>query len=783
MRRRGRRPSDPRERVCRGRRLRTGGGRAVDRLPPDRGRPLRLRRADRARRVRHAPRRRRLRAGLADERRRRPVPARARRRARRDRRRERRLVLPRDRAVPRARLGDRLGRRLARGRVRGADAARRLLRPSRLRLPGPAAVRGLARRRRDDPAALARRRGGRRSRSPRSGRRCCSGRGSAAPSRRSPRTSTPPCSSDCRSRAWSASPSGSPARGPGLAAILAAPSGAFDVDTAARLGLYGLAAAVVVWFEPRRAFAAGVALGLVPGDGRVGALERRAPPTATFSRSRPRSCCSPGARARLREVGGMTTRRAIAEPLHDARAAWRLRATLAAAAFARGRVRAARSSASRASPTSPAASTSRAPQSGSRSRSASRDCRCSRRERSWPSAPWRRRISARPRSARPRERSRAGLPAVLIGLAFARLPRAGFAAATWIVSWLVAFALQSLGWPLGGARGTVVAGGPSPAAALRARPRAHAARSARLRGARPGAARAAARRGARPRAGRRRAAASPFVRLRTAALGVSGTFAGLAGALAVHLAGVGDPAALRPVPLVQALRRRPDRRRRSRRSAPSPAWSCSACSRWPRTRSARSSTSPPHARTRSSRRSCCSASSRSAGRASCGRGSAAAPRPGRHRARPRCRRRGLEARGLDQALRRHRRRRRHRPRRRAGANHRARRAERLWKDHGAAHARGHGGPRSGSCRRRARARPSGRFRQPPSSRPRRRSSTCSPPRRAAAAEAGSPDRCFSTPQMRAEDAAFVAWAEHVLARFGLPRDTPAGQLPVVTSAC
>jgi branched-chain amino acid transport system permease protein len=49
----------------------------------------------------------------------------------------------------------------------------------------------------------------------------------------------------------------------GLAAILAAPSGAFDVDAAARYGLYGLVAAVVVWFEPRRAFAAGIVLGLV----------------------------------------------------------------------------------------------------------------------------------------------------------------------------------------------------------------------------------------------------------------------------------------------------------------------------------------------------------------------------------------------------------------------------------------------------------------------------------------------------------------------------------------
>jgi branched-chain amino acid transport system permease protein len=49
----------------------------------------------------------------------------------------------------------------------------------------------------------------------------------------------------------------------GLAAILAAPSAAFDVDAAARYGLYGLLAAAVVWFDPRRALTAGLALGLV----------------------------------------------------------------------------------------------------------------------------------------------------------------------------------------------------------------------------------------------------------------------------------------------------------------------------------------------------------------------------------------------------------------------------------------------------------------------------------------------------------------------------------------
>ncbi len=48
-----------------------------------------------------------------------------------------------------------------------------------------------------------------------------------------------------------------------IAAVLAAPSAAFDVDAAALYGLYGLAAAVVVRFEPRRALAAGIALGLL----------------------------------------------------------------------------------------------------------------------------------------------------------------------------------------------------------------------------------------------------------------------------------------------------------------------------------------------------------------------------------------------------------------------------------------------------------------------------------------------------------------------------------------
>jgi branched-chain amino acid transport system permease protein len=48
-----------------------------------------------------------------------------------------------------------------------------------------------------------------------------------------------------------------------LAAVLAAPSAAFDVDAAARYGLFGLVAAIVAWFDARRAIAAGIVLGLL----------------------------------------------------------------------------------------------------------------------------------------------------------------------------------------------------------------------------------------------------------------------------------------------------------------------------------------------------------------------------------------------------------------------------------------------------------------------------------------------------------------------------------------
>jgi ABC-type branched-subunit amino acid transport system ATPase component/ABC-type branched-subunit amino acid transport system permease subunit len=133
----------------------------------------------------------------------------------------------------------------------------------------------------------------------------------------------------------------------------------------------------------------------------------------------------------------------------------------------------------------------------------------------------------------------AGLSGWIVGYAFARLPRAGFAAATWIVSWLVAFALQSITWFLGGSQGIVVTGGPTAAqhyelalvltglAALAYVALAHAPIGLRLAA-------------AREREPAALVLAVPVLRLRAAAVAVSGTVAGIAGALAVQLAGVGD---------------------------------------------------------------------------------------------------------------------------------------------------------------------------------------------------------------------------------------------------
>lgn len=132
-----------------------------------------------------------------------------------------------------------------------------------------------------------------------------------------------------------------------------------------------------------------------------------------------------------------------------------------------------------------------------------------------------------------------GLSGLIVGYVFARLPRAGFAAATWIVSWLVAFALESITWFLGGSQGIVVTGGPTAAqhyelalvltglAALAYVALAHAPIGLRLAA-------------AREREPAAVALGVPVRRLRAVAVAASGTVAGAAGALGVQLAGVGD---------------------------------------------------------------------------------------------------------------------------------------------------------------------------------------------------------------------------------------------------
>jgi ABC-type branched-subunit amino acid transport system ATPase component/ABC-type branched-subunit amino acid transport system permease subunit len=133
----------------------------------------------------------------------------------------------------------------------------------------------------------------------------------------------------------------------------------------------------------------------------------------------------------------------------------------------------------------------------------------------------------------------------LVGVAFARLPPAGFAAATWIVSWLVAFALQSLTLLLGGSEGIVVVGGPSPAQhyelALALTAIAVLGFVALARS--PFGLGLAAAREREPAA---RALGVQTTRLRGTAIAAGGAVAGVAGALGVQLAGVGDPASYGP---------------------------------------------------------------------------------------------------------------------------------------------------------------------------------------------------------------------------------------------
>ncbi|HST14100.1 MAG TPA: ATP-binding cassette domain-containing protein [Gaiellaceae bacterium] len=135
--------------------------------------------------------------------------------------------------------------------------------------------------------------------------------------------------------------------------------------------------------------------------------------------------------------------------------------------------------------------------------------------------------------------------AAFAALLFLRLPRAGIAAATWIVAWLVATALESIGWFFGGTDGLVVTAGPSPAGhyelalaltALAGIGFAALARSSLGLGLAAG----------RDREAAAAACGIPMRRLRVTAFAVSGAAAGLAGALGVELAGIGDPSQYGP---------------------------------------------------------------------------------------------------------------------------------------------------------------------------------------------------------------------------------------------
>jgi len=135
--------------------------------------------------------------------------------------------------------------------------------------------------------------------------------------------------------------------------------------------------------------------------------------------------------------------------------------------------------------------------------------------------------------------------AALVGVLFVRLPRAGLAAATWIVAWLVATALASLNWFFGGTEGLVVTAGPAPAGhfelALALTALAGAGFAALARS--PLGLGLAA---ARDREAAAAACGIPIHRLRITAFAVSGAAAGLAGALGVELAGIGDPSQYGP---------------------------------------------------------------------------------------------------------------------------------------------------------------------------------------------------------------------------------------------
>jgi len=139
----------------------------------------------------------------------------------------------------------------------------------------------------------------------------------------------------------------------------------------------------------------------------------------------------------------------------------------------------------------------------------------------------------------------AGAAGALVGAGLLRLGRGLYAVATWLVAWLVAFALLAFPSISGGVQGTVLPEGPSTSTlyevallltalvvlasvALARSPFGHVLAAARVR---------------RPAAS---ALGLPFDRARLAAVVASAALAGLAGGVAVQIAGVADAASYGP---------------------------------------------------------------------------------------------------------------------------------------------------------------------------------------------------------------------------------------------
>ena len=206
----------------------------------------------------------------------------------------------------------------------------------------------------------------------------------------------------------------------------------------------------------------------------------------------------------------------------------------------------------------------------------------------------------------------------LLGAGFGRLRPAFVAVGTWIAAWIVAFALLDFPRLAGGAEGRVVPQGDVAGIDLDATAHWEIALALVVLGALGFAALAAGRAGAALAGLRERPAAAlalgvPALRLRTAAFAVAGAYAGLAGAFAVQLDGIADPVAYRPFLSFTLFAAVLLGGARSATGAVAGTAVVALCSGRP-TGSASTRTSPPAGSTRSLLRCCCSGRWRSAAR-------------------------------------------------------------------------------------------------------------------------------------------------------------------------